>query len=99
MLITDLRRFRNTQAFECSVCIVGAGPAGITLATELANTSLRVIVVESGSESGEDPFAAGLNRIESLGAPRVMDQQLVRNRVLGGSSHSWFGRCTSLDSI
>ena len=99
MLIRDLRRFSDTRMFDCSVCIVGGGPAGLTLATELANTSLRVIVVESGGDSREDAFAAGLNEIESIGAPRVMNQQLVRNRVLGGSSLTWFGRCISLDAI
>ena len=98
MRITDLRRLRE-QALDCDLCIVGAGPAGLTLATELANTALKVIVVESGGDSADDPFAAGLNEIESIGAPRVMQQTLVRNRGLGGSSQTWFGRCTQLDPI
>ena len=99
MRIVDLRRVQVGNSFECDVCIVGAGPAGITLASELANTPLQVLVVESGGDSSENDFAAGLNEIVSVGAPRVMKQQLVRNRVVGGSSFSWFGRCTSLDAM
>ncbi len=99
MLFSDLRRIRDKTDLQCCVCIVGAGPAGITLATELANTSLQVIVVESGSKTKEDEFTTGLNEIESIGAPRVMRSQMVRNRVIGGSSHSWYGRCAPLDAI
>ena len=99
MRIDDLRQSREGQVFDCDVCFVGAGPAGLTLATELANTNLRILVIESGSEAGTDSFADGLYEIESVGAPRVMEQQKVRNRGLGGSSASWFGRCTSLDAI
>ncbi len=99
MRIDDLRHVNQRDTLECDLCIVGAGPAGLTLATELASTSLRVLVLESGSKTGEDSFAAGLNEIESIGASRIMQQREVRNRGLGGSSATWFGRCTSLDSI
>ena len=34
---------------ECDVCIVGAGPAGITLAREFIGTTLRVALIESGT--------------------------------------------------
>ena len=33
---------------ECDVCVVGTGPAGSTIARELSNTALRVVVLESG---------------------------------------------------
>lgn len=98
MRITDLRRSRQSE-FYCDVCIVGGGPAGLTLATELANISLKVLLVESGGGPGQDAFANGLNEIESVGSARVMDQDQVRNRGIGGSSQTWFGRCISLDPI
>ena len=40
-----------------------------------------------------------LNEIENVGAPRVLDQWLVRNRIVGGSSHTWMGRCAPFDDI
>lgn len=99
MRITDLRRFRASVVFECDICIVGSGPAGLTLASELRNISQSVIVLESGGVSGEDEFAKGLNEIVSIGEPREMNQSLVRTRIFGGSSHSWFGRCATLDNM
>ncbi|HEV2041965.1 MAG TPA: hypothetical protein VGT81_18310, partial [Casimicrobiaceae bacterium] len=36
---------------------------------------------------------------ESIGWPRVLDQWLVRNRIVGGSSHTWAGRCAPFDEI
>ena len=81
------------------LCIVGSGPAGATIAMELAGLGLDVLVLESGGGEGEEPFAAELNRIESVGATREMDQAKVRNRILGGTSHTWSGRCTTLDAV
>ena len=99
MRITDLQQEPAGRVFPCSVCIVGAGPAGLTLATELANTHHHVLVLESGGRSREEAFSSALNEIESTGVPRVMDQRKLRNRVLGGSSHTWSGRCIPLDPI
>ncbi len=79
--------------------IVGSGPAGLTLAAELAASGRDILVVESGGRLGEHPQTSALNEIESIGAPRVMDQSKVRNRILGGSSHTWSGRCAPLDPI
>jgi choline dehydrogenase-like flavoprotein len=84
--------------FRCDVCIIGAGPAGITIARELSGGSLRVTVLESGGTQRQEATDA-LNEIESFGWPRVADQWLVRNRVLGGSSSTWTGRCAPFDEI
>lgn len=83
---------------RCDVCIIGTGPAGITIARELSGTPLRVTILESGGLERQEETDA-LNKIESVGWPRVMDQWLVRNRVVGGSSHTWTGRCAPFDEI
>jgi len=59
---------------------------------------LRVVVVESGGTE-RDADVDALNEIESVGHARVMDQWLVRNRLLGGSSNTWTGRCAPFDDI
>jgi choline dehydrogenase-like flavoprotein len=98
MPIIDLRDIRTDEKIEADVCIVGSGPAGSTIARELDSKHLRVIVVESGgTERSADVDA--LNEIENVGRARVMDQWLVRNRMLGGSSNTWTGRCAPFDSI
>jgi nucleoside-diphosphate-sugar epimerase/choline dehydrogenase-like flavoprotein len=43
--------------------------------------------------------ADALNEVENIGRPRVVDQWSVRNRIVGGSSHTWGGRCAPFDAI
>jgi choline dehydrogenase-like flavoprotein len=83
---------------ECDICIVGSGPAGSTIAKELSGSGLRVTLLESG-EFARSPEADSLNEIENIGRARVPDQWAVRNRIVGGSSHTWGGRCAPLDAI
>jgi choline dehydrogenase-like flavoprotein len=83
---------------RCDICIIGTGPAGATIARELSNTPLRVTVLESGG-TGRQKETDALNEIESIGWPREMDQWLVRNRIVGGTSGTWGGRCAPFDEI
>jgi choline dehydrogenase-like flavoprotein len=99
MRIMDLRRVPARTQLSADVCIIGGGPAGLTIATELAQTRHSVLVLESGGEHQQSDFSAGLNEIENVGEPREMDTRKVRNRVLGGTSHTWSGRCTPLDAF
>jgi choline dehydrogenase-like flavoprotein len=87
-----------TDRLRCDVCIIGTGPAGITIARELSGTPLRVTLLESGGAVRQEASDA-LNEIESVGWPRVMDQWEVRNRVVGGSSATWKARCAPFDEI
>ncbi len=86
------------EDIETDLCIVGSGFAGLTLAHQFANTKTRVVIVESGRKE-RDPAADELNEMESVGAPRVMDQERLRARVFGGTSQLWTGRCGPLDDI
>jgi choline dehydrogenase-like flavoprotein len=92
----DLQMPTSPDVFDCDICIIGSGPAGGTIARELSKNRLRVTVLESGGFERQDHTDA-LNEIESVGRPRVMDQWLVRNRIVGGSSHTWAGRCAPFD--
>jgi choline dehydrogenase-like flavoprotein/nucleoside-diphosphate-sugar epimerase len=83
---------------RCDVCIIGSGPAGLTIAKELSGTRLRVTVLESGGNERQEAVDA-LNEIENVGWPRVLDQWAVRNRVVGGSSATWKARCAPFDDI
>ena len=86
------------QALRCDVCIIGTGPAGMTIARELSGTPLRVTLLESGGTDRQETSDA-LNEIESVGWPRETDQWDVRNRILGGSSTTWAGRCAPFEEI
>ncbi|MFD3748486.1 GMC oxidoreductase [Nocardia sp. NPDC058633] len=97
MLVEDLRTVGD-DALRTQVCVIGSGPAGLTVATELAATGLSVLVLESGGHeitADETAFAA----MENIGAPRAEQHRIAGNRVLGGTSHSWAGRCGVLDDL
>ncbi len=98
MQIIDSSDLLPGTVIEADLCIVGTGPAGLTIARELAPLSARrrIVLVESGGLE-PDPWADALGEIESVGARRVMDQTLVRNRVIGGTSSTWSGRAATFD--
>lgn len=98
MSILDLRDFENESSIEVDIVIVGSGPAGLSIAHEFVGTDLKVCLLESGGLE-EEKETQSLYDIESVGVPRVMEQRLVRNRILGGSSHTWYGRCAPFDAI
>lgn len=98
MNCADLATLPHSVDLSCDLCIVGSGPAGATLAKELSSSSLRVTLIESGGLT-RNTQCDQLNEIENVGWTRTSDQWLVRNRIFGGSSHTWFGRSVSYDDI
>lgn len=89
------------RSLQAHVCVIGAGPAGITVARELArHAGLRVLLVDSGG--------TGLQRA----AQRLADGEVAaqpypplartRGRGLGGTSLRWPRealRCRPLDPL
>lgn len=91
---TDLHSASNPTA---DICIVGSGPAGLTIAREFLGSGHAVLVLESGSDQyGQE--AEQLSRFESSGESRAAPHA-VRRRILGGTSSIWTGRCVPLDPI
>ena len=85
-MIKDAATIPAGASLRSDVCIVGAGPIGLTLATSLASATCHVIVLESG---GLEPASAnGLTQGVSVGD---LWQPLAetRTRRLGGTSHQW----------
>ncbi|MFO1036492.1 MAG: GMC family oxidoreductase [Geminicoccaceae bacterium] len=96
-MLLDLRALDDGQHFEADVCIIGGGPAGITLALELASSPLRVLLLESGGfgfEQAVQELAIG----ETEGDP-YYDLFTSRLRRLGGTTGHWSGCCHPLLQI
>ena len=94
-MFVDARTVPHSDQLEADICIVGAGPAGIALATSLSGFGRRIIVAESG---GLEPDSATqlLNDGETVGLSyRVNESRL---RYFGGSGNHWGGGCRPLDS-
>lgn len=79
------------------VCLIGAGPAGITLALELESSGMKVCVLEAGGD-GYDRDAQRLLEGTTDG-DRYPPLRDTRMAALGGSSHVWAGWCRPLDPI
>jgi len=83
---------------QANICIVGGGPAGITLALALAKTGQSVLLLESGGLKTDD-------NIQTLNAGEVADPDLhspadkYRPRCFGGGTSLWGGRCVPFDPI
>lgn len=73
--------------------VIGSGPAGMSVALELAKANKRVLMFESGEGTGSrDDLPAALNYGHY---PATWWTRLSR-RALGGSSTIWSGWCTTL---
>jgi choline dehydrogenase-like flavoprotein len=77
-------------------CIVGSGPAGITLARALGARGWRVLLLEAGAEQVEPEHQADLQGEVMSDLP--LNPQWSRLRCLGGSSNHWGGFCQALDA-
>ncbi|WP_102961236.1 GMC oxidoreductase [Mangrovicella endophytica] len=93
--------FANAAEFEASsfqpkVCIVGAGPAGITIARVLAKLGTPVVILEAGGEEVTEE-SQDFYRGTTVGDP-YFDLDVARLRFLGGCSNHWAGWCRVLDA-
>lgn len=85
----------NDEVFD--VCIIGAGPAGITTALGLESTGLRILLLEGGdskySQESQDIYRG------TVVGDKYFNLDETRLRYLGGSSNHWGGWCRTLDEI
>jgi GMC oxidoreductase len=82
---------------EADVAIVGAGPAGIVLALEMASRRHTVLLIESGG-LGFDSEVQRLGDTEG-GDERHVAMSLATRRQIGGASNLWGGRCVPFDPV
>lgn len=92
-----LSDFQTNKTFRgpYDFCVIGSGPAGMTVALRLALAGRRVIMIESGAAEYSDR-SQSLYRGLSTGRNAYIET--TRLRMLGGTSNHWSGRCRPFDA-
>ena len=93
-MFIDGRSVPQDQVFENDVCIIGAGAAGLTLATTLDRMGVGVDLVESGGMESAP-------RTQRLTHVKLRDREHFANRLryFGGTTNHWGGWCQPLEAF
>lgn len=98
MEIRQLDQLIPGTEFDADIIIVGAGPAGLTMAKEFAGTTTRVTLVECGL-ADPDPKLDVLNAFDAAGPREILEQLLIRYRSVGGNTQLWMGKVAAFDEV
>lgn len=94
-MFIDTRRVEEGVIVDTTICIIGGGIAGITLALEMEKAGIATCLLESGGFDPNDE-TRDLNRGEHIGLPYHFGDG-CRSRFLGGGSNCWGGWCRPLE--
>ena len=93
----DARAVPADTVLTPDLAIIGGGPAGISLALQLADSGLNILLLESGGMSFAAPTQALYQGSET--GVSYIPLESGRLRYLGGSTNHWGGWCRPLDAI
>ncbi|HEY9768035.1 MAG TPA: GMC oxidoreductase [Coleofasciculaceae cyanobacterium] len=97
-MLIDAETIQDKATITSDIGVVGAGPAGIVLALELAQAGYDVALLESGRLDFSEA-------IQNLGDANHFDPQFhapmseSTRRQIGGTSTIWGGRCVPYDPV
>jgi len=93
----DARTDAIDEPVEGSVCVIGAGAAGLTLVRRLARKVPGVVLIESGGfELDGDTQSLYASRMRGLA---YFDLLTTRLRYFGGTTNHWSGYCRAVEAI
>ncbi len=96
-MLTDARSVDDGATLECDLCVVGAGPAGISLVDRLRDSGLSICLLEGGSFEPE--LSAQRLYAGTSSGHRYWPLHGSRFRLFGGTSNRWGGWCRPLDPL
>jgi choline dehydrogenase-like flavoprotein len=83
---------------SADLAIVGAGPAGIVTALEVAAAGFDVVLIESG-HGRHDPDVQALGEAADRDPELHAPMSIATRRQIGGASTIWGGRCVPYDPV
>ena len=93
MIIENPKLLNSKEIYD--VVIIGGGPAGISLALDLAEKKIKCCLLEAGglefSEKSQDIYKTS----STENFPN--DLEYSRLRMFGGTTGHWGGTCRTLD--
>lgn len=75
---------------SCDICVVGGGPAGLYAVNQLANSGLKIILVEIGDKEPKDESFFNL-AFNQIGKSNYRGSTEGRSFGIGGTSYLWGG--------
>jgi len=94
-MIFDPKRDAKNGPGTYDLCIIGSGPAGLTIANELKDSGMRMCVLESGGNKK----SSGADRLRRVVCTGILVKEQSRERIFGGASAVWSGLSSRLDPI
>lgn len=92
-----LKNFKEASEFIYDFVIIGAGPAGISLALQLEKKDKKVLIIEAGGEEISEK-SQNLYKGKIVG-DNYFPLDSARLRYLGGSSGHWGGNCFDIEDF
>ena len=83
-MFIDARTLTDGTTLEADICIAGAGAAGMTIALDLRDSGLSVVLLESGGPQREEETQV-LSEGKMIGID-TWDLRRMRIRALGGTT-------------
>jgi len=83
-------------SFDTDVAVIGSGPAGVSLASKLAEAGIKVMIIESGALNSFDSQAQLRNKVVDAGQGLPYQLGFATKRIVGGTSSVWGGHCPRL---
>lgn len=97
-MLIDARTVPEGKTIEVDLCVIGGGPAGISVALPfIDDPTAKVAMLESGGVWFDETVQT-LAEAESSGQP-YFPMKETRIRAFGGSSMSWGGISAPLDAL
>ena len=97
-MIVSKSNLVHNQKLSADICIIGGGPAAISMALNFSATKYQVILV-TGGDWAQTPVNRDLYKgiIKPAGSHEPLEDS--RRRQFGGGSAVWAGRCVPFDNI